>query len=329
MSLRHGAAVGLVFVVGSWGICSQTMAFSLASPVENVLLQPGQAIVAQVNLGRDMGVRLVRYYWYRLGEAPLVSQQAQAALEATASSSPPYGGRLAVPTDAIGTMRLLAVAEVSRGRLVGQDDFDEILVRVEPTAELLGIEFEVEKPWRLSTLGKVHEVPVVGQFADGVLRRLGGGSAGSAYKSSNEAVVATHPGGFLQVLGKGRAILTVSNRGREGRLEVVVDAEAEDNHAPIVHAGSDLEAKAGATVQLNALRSRDPDGDPLRYEWEQVRGQAVSLLDADSPKPTFVAPKVSARRLLQFKLRVTDMRGPDTVKGADSLPAHVNVWVSP
>ena len=49
----------------------------------------------------------------------------------------------------------------------------------------------------------------------------------------------------------------------------------------------------------------------------------------DTPKATFVAPKVSARRLLRFKLRVTDMRGPDTVKGADSFPAFVNVWVEP
>jgi K319-like protein len=82
-------------------------------------------------------------------------------------------------------------------------------------------------------------------------------------------------------------------------------------------------------VALNALGSHDPDGDPLRYEWIQVRGNPVSLLDPNTPRATFVAPKVSEKRLLRFRLRVTDMRGPDTVKGADSLPAFVDVWIEP
>ena len=42
-----------------------------------------------------------------------------------------------------------------------------------------------------------------------------------------------------------------------------------------------------------------------------------------------MAPKVSAKRLLRFKLRGTDMRGPETVKGADTFPSFVNAWVEP
>ena len=56
----------------------------------------------------------------------------------------------------------------------------------------------------------------------------------------------------------------------------------------------------------SALGSADPDGDPLRYEWMQVRGNAVSLLDPNTPRATFVAPRVSTKRLLRFKLRVTE-----------------------
>ncbi|MFM8552155.1 MAG: PKD domain-containing protein, partial [Nitrospiraceae bacterium] len=149
------------------------------------------------------------------------------------------------------------------------------------------------------------------------------------YESSDEGVIATSPGGFLRVVGNGRAQLTVRNRGREGRLDVVVKSEAEPNGPPVAKAGADQTVHGGATVALSALESRDPDGDPLRYEWSQIRGNKVSLLDADSPKATFVAPKVSAKRLFRFKLRVTDMKGPDTVKGADSLPSYVDVWVVP
>jgi hypothetical protein len=304
-------------------------AFTITAPTEGAVLRAGQDVAASVDLGSEVGVRLVQYYWYRQDDEPLVSQQAHPSLVATASSTPPFGGKLTVPSEAIGQMRLLAVGQVTRGRLAGQEEFDEILILVDPPTDLTGIEFEVEKPWRLDTLGKIHEVPVVGQFADGVVRRIGGASAGSTFQSSNEQVIQLYPGGLLRVVGNGRATLTVTNRGKEGKLDVVVKADAEVNRIPTARAGPDVTVKAGTTVPLSALGSTDPDGDPLRYEWEQVRGNKVSLLDANSPKATFVAPRVSAKRLLTFKLRVTDMKGPDTVKGADSLPSYVNVWVEP
>ncbi|MEW6544211.1 MAG: PKD domain-containing protein [Nitrospirota bacterium] len=308
---------------------SSALAFRITAPVADSTLASGQEIPVRVELGMEIGISRVRYYWYRQGEEPLVAQLARPALEATASVSPPYGGTLRVPAEAFGVLRLLAVGEVTRGRLAGKEEFDEVLVRVAPQAALTGVEFEVEKPWRLETLGKILEVPVVGQFADGVTRRIGGASSGSVYRSSDEAVVAVDSDGLIRVAGNGRAIVTVANGGKEGTISVVVKADGEDNRAPIARAGPDLTVKGGTTVVLNALRSSDPDGDPLQYEWTQIRGNKVSLLDPGSAKATFVAPVVSARRLLQFRLRVTDMKGPDTVKGADGLPAYVNVWVEP
>jgi len=282
-----------------------------------------------VDLGAEIGIRRVQYYWYRHGTEPVTAQQASASLVATASATPPFGGVLTVPIEAAGSMRLLAVGEVARGRLASWDEFDEILVQVEPSAELTGIEFEVEKPWKLDTIGKILETPVVGQFADGVMRRIGGGTAGSTYHSSNDQVITVYPDGLLRVAGNGKATITVTNRAKQGTLEVAVKSDAEPNRLPTAHAGSDLTVKAGTTVVLNGLRSTDPDGDPLQYEWAQIRGNKVPLLDPNTAKPTFVAPKVSTKRLLKFKLRVTDMKGPDTVKGGDSLPSFVNVWVEP
>lgn len=304
-------------------------AFHMAAPAEGAVLTAGQALEVTIDPGSEIGLRRVRYYWYRFGEEPLVAQQAEPALVAGSASEPPFGGTLAVPNDVIGRMRLLAVGEVTRGRLAGKEEFDEVLVQVEPPSELTGIEFEVEKPWRLDTVGKLLDVPVVGQFADGRTRRLNGPAAGNRYESSDEQVIQMTPTGLLRVVGKGKASLVVRNRGREGRLDVVATSEAEPNGAPTAQAGPDQTVKGGATVVLNALQSRDPDGDPLRYEWTQVRGQKVSLLDPNSPHATFVAPTVSSKRLLRFRLRVTDMQGPDTVKGADSLPSFVNVWVLP
>jgi hypothetical protein len=221
------------------------------------------------------------------------------------------------------------VAEVARGRLIGHEEFDELELQAFPTAALTSIEFEVEKPWRLDTIGKIVEIPVVGQFVDRVTRPLGGHSTGSMYRSSNERIFKVFPDGTLQAVGNGRAVLTVSNRGKQGTLQVVVSAPQEPNQLPIAFAGKDLYVKGGHKVVLDGLGSNDADGDPLRYEWTQIRGHKVSLLDADTPKATFVAPTVSSKRLLRFKLRVTDMKGPDTLKGGDSLPSFVSVWVEP
>jgi hypothetical protein len=316
-------------VLSLWLAPAAADAFTIREPLPDAVVVPGQVITARVDLGAEMGVHRVRYFWYRQGEEPALLQQASPALSATAASVPAYGGPLTVPQDAIGTMRLLAVGEVSSGRLAGREEFDEILLQVEPRVELIGIEFEVEKPWRLDTIGRLLEVPVLGQFADGVTRRIGGGSAGSRYESSDAHIIALHPDGAVQVVGNGKAMLTVSNRGKSGVLEVIVKGEVEPNRAPMARTSPDLTVKGGARVVLSGLQSADPDGDPLKYAWTQIRGQKVSLLDPDSATATFVAPTVSARRLLQFRLSVTDMKGPDLVKGADSFPAVMNVWVEP
>lgn len=315
--------------VGLWLVPASAVAFTIREPAAGAVVEPGQRLTARVDLGSEISVHRVQYFWYRQGDEPVALQQASPALVATGATSPPYGGDIMVPKEAIGTMRLLAVGEVTGGRLAGREEFDEILLQVEPRTELTGIEFDVEKPWRLETIGKRLDVPVLGQFADGVTRRINGGSAGSRYESSDTGVIAVEPDGVARVAGNGKAVLTVVNRGKSGTLDVVVKGEAEPNLAPIAAAGPDRTVKGGTTVVLNGLRSTDPDGDPLKYEWMQIRGQKVSLLDPDTPRASFVAPKVAAKRLLQFRLKVTDMKGPDLVKGADSLPAVIDVWVEP
>ncbi len=314
------------------GICHvppSALGFSIAAPSEMAVLEPGEQIPVRIDLGGEIGIRRVGFYWYHEGEEPLSSRQARPGLVASSSSDPPFGGLLTVPEDGIGIMRLLAVGEVARGRLAGREAFDEILIRVEPSAELLDIEFAVEKPWRVRTIGRILSTPALGSFADGVVRPLGGASAGSVYRSSDDWVIGAHSNGLLRVMGNGRARLTVENRGKRGTLEILVKGDEEPNEWPIADAGRERTVKSGQIVALSGLNSLDPDGDPLQYRWAQVRGHKVPLLDPDTARPRFVAPKVSQKRLLQFRLRVTDMEGADTVKGADSLPAYVDVWVLP
>ncbi len=340
-------------------------AFKIVAPAEQAGLKSGQTVTVKVDLGNDPGVVNVRYYWYAEQSETLVEQEDVAAgtadgknkiadekywqrdsaaagaivaipsLVATAQDSPPFGGSLRIPAEAIGTMRLLAVGEVSRGRLGTRTQFDEILVQVQPEAELTSIDFETDKPLLLGragqaatygqvdSLGKIFDLPVVGLFADGVTRPIAHPSAGTTYQSSDSKVIRVLPEGLFQIVGKGPATITVRNRGKEASLDVKVEVNDEPNEPPIANAGPNRTVKAGTKVELNGLNSRDPEGEALYYAWSQVRGSKVALLDVNMPRASFLAPQVSEKRLYRFKLRVTDK------SGADSLPAYVDVIVEP
>ncbi|HXF06415.1 MAG TPA: PKD domain-containing protein [Blastocatellia bacterium] len=93
------------------------------------------------------------------------------------------------------------------------------------------------------------------------------------------------------------------------------------NTAPIADAGPDQRVDEGTVVTLDGTGSRDPDGDPITFEWRQVAGPPVTLSDPTSPRPTFtapiVSPTVSPPVVLTFELVVSDGRllsDPDQVQ---------------
>ncbi|HEX2055206.1 MAG TPA: hypothetical protein VHF07_01855 [Nitrospiraceae bacterium] len=361
---RRSLAVAMAWAVGlTAGLATQALGFKILEPAENSTLHSGESVTARVDLGNDPGLLKVRYFWYPEGAETLVQQDEEKAkstqdrlliekywqrdsvtgapvvavpsLISTSDENPPFGGPLKVPDGAIGTARLLAVAEISGGRLGTKSVFDEIFVNIQPKAELISIDFETDKPLRLGragqssafghvdSMGKIFELPVVGEFADGVARPLVSPSTGTKYQSSNEKVIKVLSDGLLQIVGNGETTLLVENRNKQATLDVIVEVNEEPNLPPIADAGTSRTAKAGTKVRLSGLKSTDPEGEALYYSWSQVRGSKVALLDVNMPEPSFIAPHVSEPRLYRFKLRVTDK------KGADSLPAYVDVKVEP
>jgi len=322
----------------------QALAFKIIEPAEGAKLTSGTTITARVDLGKDSGIIQVRYYWYGEQDDTLVEQEdatatgsivAPVMLIGLSDQNPPFGGPLLVPKDGIGPMRLLAVAEISRGRLGTRSVFDEILVQVEPTASLTTIDFETDKPLQLGrtgqssafghvdSMGKIFELPVVGEFADGVTRRISSPASGTSYKSSNDKVIKVLKDGLLQIVGNGKTVLAVTNRGKHASLDLVVNVNDEPNEPPGADAGMNQTVKAGSKVKLSGLKSRDAEGEALYYSWSQVRGNKIALLDVSNAEASFLAPTVSEKRTYRFKLRVTDK------KGADSVPAYVDVIVEP
>ena len=338
---------GLFGLMALWLIGSssgEALAFRIAEPADGAKLAPGGTVIVHVDLGNDTGIIKVRYYWYGEQDETLVEQDdALSAGSVTTPlafiglphTDPAFGGPLLVPKEGIGPMRLLAVAEISRGRLGTRSVFDEIVVNVEPKAALTRIDFETEKPLLLGrtgqsssfgeadSMGKIFALPVVADFADGVTRNISQPSTGTSYESSDPKVIKVLPGGMLQIAGNGKAVITVSNRGKQAQLHVEVSMDDEPNEPPIADAGPNKTVKAGSKVKLSGLRSRDPEGEALFYSWSQVRGAKIPLLDVNNSEASFQAPSVSESRLFRFKLRVTDK------KGADSLPAFVDVVVEP
>jgi hypothetical protein len=334
----------LLLLVICLTIAPRAHAFKITEPADGATLTAGQTVVAHVNLGNDIGIVKVRYYWYGEQDDTLVEQEdttatgsiiAPVALVGLSDHDPAFGGKLLVPKEGIGPMRLLAVAEISRGRLGTRSVFDEVIVNVEPKAALTTIDFETDKPLQLGrsgqssafghvdSMGKVFELPVVGDFADGVTRRISSPATGTSYQSSNPNVIKVLPGGMLQIVGNGKTTITVTNRGKQAQLDVDVNVNEEPNEPPVADAGAGKTVKAGTKVKLSGLKSRDAEGEALYYAWSQVRGSKVPLLDVNGPEATFQAPQVSEPRTYRFKLRVTDK------KGADSLPAFVDVTVEP
>ena len=334
----------LTFALVSSFLTEQSFAFKITEPAAGATLSAGSTVTARVDLGKDTGVLQVRYYWYGEQDEVLVEQDdatatgsivAPVAMVGSAEQEPAFGGPLKVPQDGIGPMRLLAVAEISRGRLGTRSVFDEVIVKVEPSAALTTIDFETDKPLQLGragqssafghvdSLGKIFELPVVADFADGVTRRISTTASGTSYASSRQKVIKVLPGGLLQIIGNGKATITVTNRGTQASLDIDVNVNDELNEPPVADAGAHKSVKAGSRVKLSGLKSRDPEGEALYYSWSQVRGSKISLLDANNSETSFLAPTVSEPRTYRFKLRVTDK------KGADSLPAFVDVTVEP
>lgn len=74
---------------------------------------------------------------------------------------------------------------------------------------------------------------------------------------------------------------------------------------------------------MDGTKSHDPDGGSIAsYSWTQTAGSTVTLTGANTAKPTFTAPKLTADTTLIFRLVVTDTDG-----GASSSPATTTVLI--
>ena len=110
--------------------------------------------------------------------------------------------------------------------------------------------------------------------------------------------------------------LTVRDRVANTNVRIAFDPNEDSdsvaitiaaNRPPVADAGGDQgPIDSGQTVTLNGSASADPDNDALTYIWTQVSGTPVTLSDANTAQPSFIAPTVSGTEELIFALTVSD-----------------------
>lgn len=106
------------------------------------------------------------------------------------------------------------------------------------------------------------------------------------------------------------------------RMDWCVKDYDEANHSPIasVNGSSVREAltirkKPGEIIHLDASKSKDPDGDQLRYEWmvypEAGSFDGTSMLKPDGANASLSMPELAEGTSLHIILKVTDNREPN------------------
>lgn len=78
------------------------------------------------------------------------------------------------------------------------------------------------------------------------------------------------------------------------------------NAPPVITIEPDFNADAGNTVQLSAT-VEDSDGTVVSILWEQTKGVAITITDANQLNASFVAPELEG--ILEFTLTVIDNEG--------------------
>ena len=296
----------------------ESAGIQITAPEKAAVVRPGTLMKLKIGIPSGLPVAMVTY---TLLEGDLALEEKVQRPLSTASDMAPFEAEMLLPQEAVGSYRLLAVAQVKerRGFYIL---FDETFFQVSPEAPLLAL--RAESPVRfINTIGEVQILSVRGVYGDRIVRDLTSGSAGTVYRSSNEAVVRVNGDGRAQAVGMGTAEITAQNQGKEDKIRAVVEVRDTENRPPVADAGPDQTVRQGTRVRLDAIGSADPEGENPFYYWSQVRGIPVDLLDPLSLRPYFTAPVVLRPHVLRFRLIVRDK------EEAESFPAYVNVTVVP
>jgi len=87
--------------------------------------------------------------------------------------------------------------------------------------------------------------------------------------------------------------------------------DTKNNQPPVILLSHNVRAIEGQLVTLDASKSFDPDGDPLRFSWEKISpdGTNVNFMDDKSPVASFVVPPLEKKVVILFEVSIFDGNG--------------------
>lgn len=103
--------------------------------------------------------------------------------------------------------------------------------------------------------------------------------------------------------------LTVTNAAGLSAEDTITITVNRVNQAPIANAGADQSIDDSTEVNLNGSLSTDPDGSIAKYQWNQVSGANVTLVNPTKANASFLAPAVETETVVEFELSVEDAEG--------------------
>ena len=119
-------------------------------------------------------------------------------------------------------------------------------------------------------------------------------------------------------------VVTAGQHTVEDSLTITV----KNNRPPTVNAGTDRTVNEGVPVTLSGT-ARDPDGDPLTYEWTRVSGPAPTDLTDNTVKSLrFTAPGVTSDEEIVFRFAATDDAGESAEDTVTITVSDVPITVS-
>ena len=130
----------------------------------------------------------------------------------------------------------------------------------------------------LRTLGETAQLSTIARYGDGSTKDLTGSASGTAYTSSNPAIVAVDANGRVIARASGVALVTAANEGAVAilRLEVVTSGDSDGDGLP-----DDWELSHGLDPNDPIDAVDDPDRDSLSTADEYARGTDPTNPDTD------------------------------------------------
>jgi len=273
----------------------------ISDPVEGAIIRPStnRNVIVEVTDG-----------------APVTRVLVVGPNSAVVDDTAPFAIEMPIPQDAVGSFPIQAFGFDAAGNSYISPVVNLVARPAAQLQHLLILPREVIQ----FAVGEERTISMLGGYSDGITRTITSAVGVVSIFSSDPSVVTVESNGVLIAQGVGVATVNLCRLNDCSVQDSISARVSPENLRPFAVAGLDQVVLISNTVTLDASQSLDPDAQSnsvLSYEWLQVSGPLVELVNSKAITSTFEA-KVEG--VYVFSLIVRDAQN-------DSTPDSVTVQV--